>query len=89
MAHAQRGDHLTSAALLTLLLERASRQHLTHRDLHACCANRAAAHLQLGAPQQALQDAGRALQLLQQHYPGCAALHLLLLLQRRRRRRPS
>ncbi len=70
MAAAKEGDHLTSAALLTALLERGRRQHLTHKELHACCSNRAAALLQLGLHQPALEDAERAMTLLRHSFPG-------------------
>lgn len=70
VAAAKAGDHLTSAALLTALLERARRQHLAHKELYACCSNRAAALLQLGLHQPALEDAERAMALLRQSFPG-------------------
>ncbi len=65
VACAKAGDHASAVAHYRLLAQRASQQHLTHRDLHVCHSNCAASLLALGLHAQALGSAERALALMQ------------------------
>lgn len=65
------GDHAAAVAAFTRVLDRATREHLTHPDLHVVHANRAASLLALGRHTEARDDAEACLDLLRRcsHIP--------------------